>query len=349
MQSLLNPSIDNKELYLPYTIGALLYSPANNESISNSIIMERFGSQYSLALCLEDSISDSSVNHAENILINTIKTIYEKQQFNIFYLPKIFIRVRKAEQMMRLYQSLGESAKILTGFIFPKFSSDVSTEFINELLKINKISYTKIYMMPILESNDIVDLNTRYHTLNQIKREIDNVKEYALNVRVGGNDFCKGFGIRRHMNETIYDIRCVSNILSDIITTFSKDYVVSGPVWEYFDSPNEEWKFGMEHEIQLDLINGFIGKTVIHPKQIPVLNNALKVEKKDYEDALSILNMEDNIVSYVEKSTMGERMNEYKTHKIWAKKTIILGNIYGVKEYANKWETVYQFGLSTDS
>lgn len=57
------------------------------------------------------------------------------------------------------------------------------------------------------------------------------------------------------------------------------------------------------------MVNGFIGKTVIHPKQISVVNEALKVSHKDYEDAKEILNWDENGLQ-VGKSFAGERMNE---------------------------------------
>lgn len=83
------------------------------------------------------------------------------------------------------------------------------------------------------------------------------------------------------------------------------------------------------NELKLDKVNGFIGKTVIHPKQISVVNEALKVSHKDYEDAKEILNWDENGLQ-VGKSFAGERMNEVKTHINWAYKTIALAEIYGV-------------------
>ena len=49
-----------------YSVGALLYSPALNGKIAESVISERFGKAYSLALCLEDTIADNSVSMAED-------------------------------------------------------------------------------------------------------------------------------------------------------------------------------------------------------------------------------------------------------------------------------------------
>ena len=36
-----------------YSVGALLYCPANKKTIADSVIHEKFGTKYSLALCLD--------------------------------------------------------------------------------------------------------------------------------------------------------------------------------------------------------------------------------------------------------------------------------------------------------
>jgi citrate lyase beta subunit len=317
------------EITKAYKVGALLYSPANNGIIADSVINEKFDIPYSLALCLEDSISDSAVEQAEANAVETLKKIFEASKAKPFFKPYIFIRVRAANQAKKIFEKLGESSEMLTGFVFPKFSENVCEKYIHEMTEINNISYKTVYMMPIIESRDIVDLGTRFKALENIKKSIDSVKDIVLNVRVGGNDFCRDFGIRRHVDETIYDIRCVSNILSDVATCFAMDYVVSGPVWEYFDSFG--WDSGMRRELKLDSINGFTGKTVIHPKQISIVNEFLKVSAEDYNDAKDILNMSENKEKLVAKSAFGSRMNEYKTHVLWAKKILTLSQIYGVK------------------
>ena len=81
--------------------------------------------------------------------------------------------------------------------------------------------------------------------------------------------------------------------------------------------------------MKLDKLNGFIGKTVIHPKQIPVVNDMLRVTSKDYEDAKTILNW-GNSGLQVGKSFGGERMNEVRTNYNWAKKIILLSELYGI-------------------
>lgn len=320
-----------EEIELKYSVGALLYTPALNDKIATSVVNEKFGQKYSLALCLEDTISDKSVEIAEKQLVQTINDIHKAKKMKQFYCPKIFIRVRTPEQMKRIFYVLKEVQETIFGFIIPKYSVNNATEYNSVLTEINKNATHKIYMMPILESQDIINLTTRLEVLNEIKAQIDSVKEYILNVRVGGNDFSNQFSTRRYYDETIYDILPISQLLGDILTVFSREYVVSGPVWEFFSSDKNEWKEGLEHEIKLDKLNGFIGKTVIHPKQIQVVNDALKVSKKDYEDSKKIINW-DEAGLQVGKSFGGERMNETKTHYNWAIKTLTLAKIYGIKE-----------------
>ncbi len=241
----------------------------------------------------------------------------------------IFIRVREPQQIMRIYKMTEKYHKILTGFIFPKYTVSNADEYNNEMIKINEISENPIYMMPILESGDIVNLKTRYDILYGIKQKADQMNELVLGIRVGGNDFSNEFAVRRHCDETVYDIMPVAQLLCDILTVFVKDYVVSGPVWEFFSGNKDHWKNGLENELKLDKLNGFVGKTVIHPSQIPIVNHMLCVDRNDYEDAKKIINWNDDI--QVGKSFGGDRMNEVRTNYNWAVKTMILSEIYGVR------------------
>ncbi|MSS62656.1 HpcH/HpaI aldolase/citrate lyase family protein [Velocimicrobium porci] len=320
-----------KNEILCYSIGALLYCPANNENIVHYLINEKFGTLFSLALCLEDTIRDSCVAEAEQQLIHSLKQLHKESQIKDFFMPHIFIRVREPKQIKKLTLQLGQAISIVKGFIIPKFSLENADSYIQELLETNEHVTQTLYMMPIFESPTIIPLNTRYDILYGLKEKLDSISQYVLNIRVGGNDLCHAFGYRRHSSESIHDIKPIFNILSDIITVFGMDYVVSGPVWEYYNG--EGWDTGLRNELNQDRLNGFIGKTVIHPNQIPLVNEAYKVSKADFEDAVSILNWDSNLKGLVSGSAENTRMNEYKTHSNWAKKIIILSHIYGKSEF----------------
>lgn len=313
-----------------YSVGALLYCPANHKSVANSVIQEKLGHKYSLALCLEDTINDNFVAEAEQTLIDSINTIYTSYQKQTFYLPKIFVRVRNASQIIRLTKSFGDSIEMITGYIIPKFSTDNADEYIQQLIKANEMASKKLYMMPIYENSSIIDLRNRIDILYQLKDTLSNIEDLVLNIRVGGNDLCHMFGFRRHANESIHQIKPVSHIFSDIMTVYGMDYVVSGPVWEYYSG--SEWKSGLIQEINDDKLCGFTGKTAIHPNQVPIINTAYQVSKTDFNDAQSILNWNQNANEYVSGNLARERMNEYKTHNNWAQQTLFLAEAYGICE-----------------
>lgn len=316
----------NSTLY--YSIGPLLYCPANNSSIVRSLTEERFGTGYSLALCLEDTIGDNFVAQAEDILIHSLQTLFQASQSTAFFMPKIFIRVRRADQMPSLTRRLGDAREILTGFILPKFEPANADTYIDTTVNIQHQFAHTIYIMPILESPVIIDLRHRAEILYDLKDRLAAIDEHVLNIRVGGNDLCNYFGIRRHSNESIHSICPVADIFSDIVTVFGRDYVISGPVWEYYNGKTGD--AGLRQELNEDRLCGFIGKTVIHPKQIPLINQAYAVTPEDLQDARSILDWSKDSASLVSGNVQKERMNEQKTHASWAQKIIYLSEIYGI-------------------
>lgn len=319
-----------KNSLLPYSIGALLYCPANSHSLIQSLLSEKFGDKFSLALCLEDTIQDNSVEDAEHKLAISIQTLFLASQTQHFFKPKIFIRVRHPEQISRLLDNFGEARDMITGFILPKFDLHNVDIYIDTMVSVNQLYNQTFYMMPIFESPTIINLKDRYTILYTLKDKLDSVSELVLNIRVGGNDLCHQFGFRRHVDQSIHYIHPIASIFSDIITVFGMDYVVSGPVWEYYSG--DGWDTGLHHELQGDRLCGFIGKTAIHPSQIPLINAAYTVTQKDYADALAILNWDETSPMLVSGSISKERMNEYKTHFIWAHKILMLAKTYGVTQ-----------------
>lgn len=311
-----------------YDVGALLYCPANSHcSIVDSLREEHFAHPFSLAFCLEDTVRDNGVTEAEQELYQTLSKISLAKRNQDFYMPLIFIRVRSPEQLDRLAAEYGEFSELLTGFILPKFFIENCDAYIQVIQDISlKLDY---YYMPIFESAGMIDLSTRYSNLALVKKKLEVISDHILNIRVGGNDLSHAFALRRHIGNTIYDVSPVARLLTDIITTFGTDYVVSGPVWEYFSG--DGWDTGLKNELELDLLSGFIGKTVIHPNQIPIVNEMLKIEQSDYDDALKILNWDKRDVHLVSSSIESTRMNEYNTHTNWANKILNLARIYGIK------------------
>lgn len=317
----------NTDPLLPYKVGGLLYTPALNSHISEKLKSKSVDGISSIALCLEDSIEDDALSQAEHELCKTLA-----QLEGVSGLPLLFVRVRTPQHLKKVHKMLGGLSDLLCGYVLPKFDLSNAERYMELLDVFNTSKQSDLQYMPILESGMVANIIHRRENLVQIKGIIDADKEHILNVRVGGNDFCNLFGIRRHEDQTIYDIGVIRDILSDIVNVFGTDYIVSGPVWEYFgDDPNESWATGLREEISLDLINGFIGKTAIHPAQLPVIRESMKPQRSDYEDAIRILDWTSDGKA-VQKSASGARMNEQKCHTRWANKIVALAEVYGITE-----------------
>lgn len=313
---------------LPYKLSGLLYAPAINLGVAKKIVNKEYPALTSISFCLEDSIMDDSLHKAESALFSTLEFI--RKNTNEF--PLIFVRIRNPQHMEYMHNFLGENEEILTGYILPKFDLSNASKYLRLIKKFNQNRPKKLYIMPILESQMIAYKSTRLNILTAVKEIINEMREYVLNVRVGGNDFSNIYGLRRSSEQTIYDIGVIRDILVDIINIFASDYVVSGAVWEYFgNNPDDKWAEGLKRELTLDRLNGFIGKTAIHPSQLPIIYESMKVSQSDYNDAVQILNWTSDSFG-VCKSENGSRMNEVKCHSKWAKRIKILGDIYGIKE-----------------
>jgi len=321
--------INEKEL-LPYKVGALMYVPALNTGIGEKVCTGAFPDLDSLSFCLEDAIIEDGVKAAEAQLVKTLAYISEHPSDG---LPLLFVRIRNCSQFERLPSLLGGLTDLLTGVIFPKFDLTNAAEYCSLTGKMNSNRMVPLYIMPIMESAGIINLATRKRTLLGIRELLDGYKDYVLNIRVGAMDLCKNHGLRRAIDLSIYDIGVVREVLTDILTVFADDYIVSAPTWEYFQGLNNDisWAKGLENEIRLDMANGFIGKTVIHPSQLPIVKKWLQPSRLDFNDAMEILNWKDGRLG-VARSIDGARMNELATHRKWARKIISLSQVYGVKD-----------------
>jgi citrate lyase beta subunit len=325
----------------PYSVGALLYTPAVDTHIAKRICDGTYSCLSSMVFCFEDAILHSSVAVAETTFMSSLRYIENAVTNGAIHtttgkLPLLFARVRSPEHLEVLGERCKSYQHIFTGFVLPKYDINNAADYESVLRKLNTTlppNTHPFYVMPTLESEAVIYKETRLETLVALKMAIDTIAPYVLNVRVGGNDFCRIFGLRRQVTQTIYDIGLIRDALTDILNIFCRDYIVSGPVWEYFETNSTDtlWREGLKRELALDRLNGFIGKTAIHPSQLPIIVHSMKVSRVDYEDAFAIMHWEENILG-VSKSISSGRMNEVSTHKKWAEKIMLLAELYGIDD-----------------
>ncbi|MDD2230617.1 MAG: HpcH/HpaI aldolase/citrate lyase family protein [Candidatus Cloacimonetes bacterium] len=346
----------NREL-LQYCLGATLYMPGTKD-ICSKIVTQSMGGLTSMVMCFEDAIDENDLSKAEDNVLNLLEVLsdtIEKGQLSIDNIPLIMIRVRNPEQFIRFTKRIRKNQlKLVTGFVFPKFSTNNGYQYLGHLAEINIFDDCQIYGLPILESREIAMKETRTYELTGIKNMLKPYRDSILNIRVGATDFSSNFGVRRGMDYSIYDILMVRDCLSDILNFLLRaedDYVISAPVWEYFLTDDKDVVRpaveadihtsllkrnrivnpaidGLLREVILDKANGFVGKTIIHPTHLKYVNAMQAVTKEEYEDAMQILNTDGGVI----KSARSNKMNEINPHRSWAQKIAYKAKAYGVIE-----------------
>lgn len=341
---------------LQFCLGATMYMPGHKDFIE-AIITHKYPGLTSMVMCFEDACKLEDVPKAEENSIHTLDVLSDKLlsgEITYADLPLLIFRVRNLEQFKHFAEQLEpKHIKVLTGFNFPKFNAENGEAYFAYLNELNNKFGEIIYGLPIIEDSSVAYKESRMGELMGIKMILDKYKKIVLNVRVGATDFSSCFGARRDVEYTIYDIMTVSDILLDILNVFTRqgDYVVSGPVWEYFKI-NKKMRFqelphiniqesllrreplvsaevdGLMRELVIDKANGFIGKTIIHPSHINYVNGFLAVTREEYEDALQVLNTSGGVI----KSNMANKMNEIGPHRLWAERLIARADAYGVIE-----------------
>ncbi len=350
---------DTKKEILSYALGATLYIPAVHDKLYEYLVTRKYNSLTTLVICLEDGIRDDQVGQAELNLVHTLQRLREAICAKVIReeeLPLLFVRVRSSQQLEQLLE-IEVIRAFVTGFTLPKFSSHEGQIQLQLIRRANEKNHLKLYAMPILETKQIIDLTTGYEELQSIKEILVSYKEIILNIRIGATDFTGLFGIRRTIDSTIYDITVIRECIGRIINFFGQageGWVISGPVWEFFSNHSrllkpelrqtpfrkygeagkearakllDKAEDGLIKEVILDKVNGLIGKTIIHPTHIRLVNALQVVTKEEYEDALQIISDEGGGVV---KSKEGNKMNEMKPHTNWARKVLTKANIYGV-------------------
>jgi citrate lyase beta subunit len=355
--------IDSHKKLIAAGLGASLYSPATRATLAQDVIKNARRGVASSILCLEDSIPDDKVEEAEINLtkaLSELNAVEDKSEF-----PLLFVRIRNAEHLDRVTRQNESYLDLLTGFVFPKFE-DLSGSASDYLYVLNKVNEKRVaegkralYFMPVLESPQLVYRETRHALLNGVAEILSANRDIALAVRIGATDMASPFGLRRSRDLTIYDVHVVSSAIADIVNTFgraNKDgYVITGAVWEHFtdrerlfkprlrQSPfnNDEEATKLRHqlilkdldglirEIELDRANGLLGKTVIHPLHVALVNSMSVVTHEEYSDAMDIVNQSEHGAG-ARASVYRNKMNEQKPHYAWAKKTLWRASAFGV-------------------
>ena len=336
---------------LAVALGATLYCPADRPRLAADLVGQAGAGVVSAVACLEDAVADENLLAAQDNLVAQLSQLDRSGDPH----PVLFVRVRAPEQIPMLLERLGEHARVLSGFVLPKFGDDVASAYLDEIVAGSMALGRSLLAMPVLESGEIVHLETRLPRLLAVRDLLDKYREHVLAVRLGATDLSAAFGLRRSRDLTVWDVRVVADVIAHVVNVFARagGYVVTGPVWESFTGGERMFKpqlreapfvahderrlraqlsasdlDGLIRVVALDRANGLTGKTVIHPTHVPPVHALSVVTHEEYLDATDILGTAGQ--GGVTSSSYRNKMNESKPHAAWARRTLLRARAFGV-------------------
>ncbi len=249
-------------------LGASLYAPASRLDLAAIAGGWKLPELRSVIFCTEDAVHERDLEAALSHLAALLPELKSGPLLR-------FIRPRNPAILRRLLRMDG--IERIQGFVLPKFGPHTMGDW----LRVWDDRHGH-YVLPILETAEVFD-RRRMEFLRD--RLMDSgLSEQVLGLRIGGNDLLNLLGIRRMRGATIYDTP-LRSVIADLVCIFHPaGYSLSAPVFERLDTPEV-----LAREVEADLQHGLIGKTAIHPAQIPVIEGLYRVAHADYEMASAIL------------------------------------------------------------
>jgi len=294
----------------PVTLGATLYIPAIHKNLLPVCIQNRYPALRSVIVCTEDSILESDLPKAFEAIEKLLEALPQEQALRIFLRPR---SLAVLESMLTL-----PHIERIDGFVLPKFDTGNMAAY---LTRLEPLADT-FYILPVIESTDMFDTAK----LVMIRDTLLASPLKVLTLRIGGEDMLKHFGLKRRCEDSLYDLVACASVIGDIIKVFKPyGFNIAAPVYNCIHDPVR-----YREEVEADLRQGLIGKTVIHPGQIEPLNEAYKVTSDELEMARAMVAAETGAI-IVKKGVMGEKF----AHVAWAETIIKRALYYGIQKTKN--------------
>ncbi len=280
----------------PYQLGATLYMPATRPDLLEVILRQKIPDLRSMVICLEDAVREDEVATSLSNLQHCLRELRGQERG----VPLVFIRPRHPQMAHQLLTMQG--IECIDGFVLPKFDNQSFAAW----YAVVQAAPTHLLFMPTLETAQVLDALAVRELCERLQDS--GIKSRILALRIGGNDLLSCLRLRTHHAHTLYD-GPLGYVVAMLVTHFvPAGFHLTAPVFEYFQDHTI-----LQAEFQRDLLHGLVGKTVIHPSQIAVIHQALKVDSRDYEAALRILDDAMPAVFQFEGA-----MCEPATHHHWA-------------------------------
>lgn len=285
-----------------YALGATLYMPIIHPKVPEILSGRAACPSSSIVLCLENALQEGDVERGISVLKTVLMDINHRPDL------KVFVRPRSLEMAHRLAAFHGIDQ--MTGFVAPKIRPETAAEWFDA------ITPAGLQIMPTLETAEFFD-PARIVALRDVFNGFDHRSVAAI--RLGGNDLLGALGLRRERGVTSWEgpLAGILTLCSGLF--ISSGYPVAAPVFDIFDDLET-----LAREVQRDIAFGFISKTAIHPTQVFVIEDAMRVSPEETRQASAILDKDAKAVFQI-----GGVMCEPSTHQNWAHRIQARKKVFG--------------------
>lgn len=293
----------------PFALGATLYMPATLPDLYAVMVGKKIPGLRSLVVCLEDAITEADAPLALARL-RSVLARFTCRDLPDTARPLVFIRPKNAAMTATLlgWREIAE----IDGFVIPKLDLSSLAGWSGML------EGSRHLLMPTLETPNVYN-PAAVLELGQALRAA--FGERILAIRIGGNDLLGCLALRRPRLATLYDtpMGYVIPMLAGVLG--AQGFYLTAPVFEHLAMPEL-----LCREMDLDIAHGLVGKTAIHPCQLPLIHEGLKVPADD-------LNCARLIVQGARPAVFKHNgaMVEPATHYNWAVRTLERAKWHGVK------------------
>lgn len=282
-----------------YRLGASLYIPAVHKSLRDVLVGNHLADVRSLIACTEDAIAECDVAHGLEHLRAVLPSLAARSPDRL-----CFVRPRNPDVLAELLSMDG--IERMHGFVIPKADIDTLPRY--ERL----LAGRDFWVMPTLETLPVLDpLGQRemrcYLQASAIRRQI-------LALRIGGNDLLRLLAMKRTRGVSLYETPIGALVQQLVLSFRPHGFHLTAPVFDFFDDPQT-----LTREIRTDVTMGLVGKTAIHPLQVPIIERALAVSEDDLRTAHAILAADEAVFQ------CDGAMIEPTVHARWARSVLARG------------------------
>ena len=288
-----------------YSLGATLYMPILHPRVSDILQGRVTPPAQSVVLCFEDALAEQDVSDGLSRLDRVLSDLPDR-------LPvRAFLRPRNRAMARDLCEYASGTA--IDGIVAPKVLPETLPEWLAMARE------TNLTVMPTLESATFFDPGK----IVAIRDILDDHRPEAgriAAIRIGGNDLLSSMGLRRARGVTSWEgpLAWVLSMASSILT--SAGHPVAAPVFDIIDDLDT-----LRREAARDVAAGFVSKTIIHPAQAPIVEEAFRVAPDELQRAQAVLDASAKAVFQV-----GGVMCEPATHAAWAERTVTRAQFFGM-------------------